>query len=83
MLALFLDASTSMHLYMRVCPSVGPSVHPLRVFFETRKLSRNSIETLEKWRYGSLTTNNLQTTCNIPAIYLQTICNKQSAIKSG
>ena len=28
----FLDAST--HLYKRVCPSVGPSVGPLHVFFQ-------------------------------------------------
>ena len=54
----FLDAST--HLYMRVCPSVGPwvcpsMVRPLRVFFESRKLIRNSIESLEKLRHCSLT----------------------------
>ena len=45
----FLDVST--HLYMRVRLSVRRS----RVFFESRKLIRNSIESLEKLRHCSLT----------------------------
>ena len=36
---------------------------PFRVFFELQTLSGNSIEILEKLRYGSLTANNLQYTC--------------------
>ena len=47
------------------------------LFFEPRKLSGNSIETLEKMRYESLTANNHSKTYNIPAkIRPHTICNE-------
>ena len=50
---------------------------PSRDFFEQRKLSGNSIELLEKSKYGSLTANNLQTACNTPANNLQqATCNQ-------
>ena len=58
-LVLYILLDASICVYMRVCPSVGPSVRRSvrwsRVFFESRKLIINSIESLEKLRHCSLT----------------------------
>ena len=62
----FLDATTHLYRGPSAGASVGPSVS-YASFCEPRELSRNSIEILEKSRYGSLTANNLEITCDMPA----------------
>ena len=63
-----------------VHPYICPSISWLRIFFQNS--SSNSMDSLKKLRHGSLTANSLRTACKHAAI-LETICNKQPAIKSG